>query len=93
MSDENIDEARQRLHILQAMELAVSRRDEVFATVEACTDAGEARVRLSERFDLSEHQALAVLSLQISQWSSGMREWRAAEIARCEKLLGVAETS
>ncbi|MBT0768569.1 hypothetical protein KIH74_06505 [Kineosporia sp. J2-2] len=91
MNETDIAEARQRLHILRGFEVAMSRRDEVFETVEAAADADEARTKLSERFDLSEHQAQAVLSLQISQWSTGMREWRTAEIARCEELLKGAD--
>ncbi|GAB6897691.1 DNA gyrase subunit A [Kineosporia succinea] len=86
MNTEDIAEARSRLHILRGIEVALNHRDEVFEIVEAADDAEAAQVSLSARFDLTEDQAMALLSLQVRQWSKGMRAWWTDEIARCEKL-------
>lgn len=56
--------ARQRLHIVEGLQIAIDNLDEVLALIRGSKDASEARPRLVERFNLSEEQANAILDMR-----------------------------
>ncbi len=57
--------ARERLHILDGLLIALDRIDEVIATIRASESADAAGKALVERFGLSELQAAAILAMQL----------------------------
>jgi DNA gyrase/topoisomerase IV subunit A len=80
--------ARQRLMVLELVEAALGRRDEVFAIVDAAADDHEAEQRIRELFDVQEPRlARAVLDLQVNRWTRSNRERIRAEIADVRELL------
>ena len=80
--------ARQRLMVLELVEAALGRRDEVFAVVDAAADDVEAEQRIRELFDVPEpHVARAVLDLQVNRWTRSNRERLSADIADVRELL------
>lgn len=58
--------AEDRLHILDGLRLAVSNIDEVIQIIRSSANTDEARQRLVERFELSDIQARAILSMRLS---------------------------
>jgi DNA gyrase subunit A len=57
--------AEERAHILQGYLVALENLDEVIALIRGAADADEARTQLTERFDLTELQAQAILDLRL----------------------------
>jgi DNA gyrase subunit A len=87
--------ARDRLHILEGLLVALDAIDEVVAIIRGSQDAAEARERLIERFELSDIQAAHILDmplrrltalakLELEEEAAGLR----ADIDEYEKLLG-----
>jgi DNA gyrase subunit A len=62
--------ARERLHILEGLIIALDNIDEVISLIRASKDATEAREGLMERFDLSEIQAKAILDMRLQKLTS-----------------------
>ena len=86
--------AQDRLHILDALLVALDAIDEVVAIIRSSQNAAEARERLIERFDLSDVQAIHILDmalrrltalakLELEDEAAGLR----ADIADYERLL------
>ena len=86
--------ARDRLHILEGLLVALDAIDEVVAIIRSSQDAAEARSRLIERFELSEVQAAHILDmplrrltalakLELEEEAAGLR----VDIAEYERLL------
>ena len=59
--------AEERLHILDGLRLAVANIDEVIEIIKSSANTDEARQRLIARFELSDIQARAILSMRLSQ--------------------------
>lgn len=57
--------AQDRLHILEGLLVALDAIDEVVQIIRSSQDAGEARDRLVERFDLSDIQAAHILDMPL----------------------------
>ena len=57
--------AQDRLHILEGLLIALDAIDEVVQIIRSSQDAGEARERLVERFDLSDIQAAHILDMPL----------------------------
>ncbi len=90
-----LEKARQRLHILEGLLIALANLDEVIETIRRSPDASTARENLMSRFSLSEAQAQAILELQLRRLAALERqkiedEHREvkARIAYLEELLG-----
>ncbi len=90
-----LEKARQRLHILEGLLIALANLDAVIETIRRSPDAAAARDRLVSRFSLSEAQAQAILDLQLRRLAALERqkiedEHRevTARIAYLEALLG-----
>lgn len=86
--------AQDRLHILEGLLIALDAIDEVVQIIRSSQDAGEARERLIERFDLSDVQAAHILDmplrrltalakLELEEEAAGLR----ADIDEYNKLL------
>ncbi|HSK69261.1 MAG TPA: DNA topoisomerase (ATP-hydrolyzing), partial [Candidatus Limnocylindria bacterium] len=60
-------QARQRMHILEGLMVAVDCLDEVIALIRASKNAKEAKARLIERFAFSDAQAQAILDLRLQR--------------------------
>lgn len=58
--------AEERLHILDGLRLAVSNIDEVIQIIRSSANSDEARQRLIARFELSDIQSRAILSMRLS---------------------------
>ncbi len=86
--------AQDRLHILEGLLIALDAIDEVVAIIRSSQDAGEARDRLIERFDLSEVQAAHILDMPLRRLTALARieleeeaDAKRADIAGFERLL------
>ncbi|MGH9167774.1 MAG: DNA gyrase subunit A [Acidimicrobiia bacterium] len=60
-----LGEARDRVHILEGLIVAVENIDEVVAVIRSSEDGPTAQARLMERFELSEIQARAILDMPL----------------------------
>ncbi len=89
-----LEKAQDRLHILDGLLIALDAIDEVVAIIRSSENAGEARDRLIERFELSIIQATHILDmplrrltalakLELEEEAAGLR----ADIAEYERLL------
>ncbi|MFQ5556552.1 MAG: DNA gyrase subunit A, partial [Acidimicrobiales bacterium] len=90
-----LDKARDRLHILEGLLIALDAIDEVVAIIRSSQDVAEARERLIERFGLSQVQAAHILDMPLRRLTALARleledeaAGRRAEIADYEKILG-----
>jgi DNA gyrase subunit A len=61
----DLERARQRLHILEGLRIALKHLDEVIALIRNAPDVDTARTRLMKRFKLSEIQAQSILDMQL----------------------------
>jgi len=59
--------ARQRLHIVEGLKIALDNLDEVIDLITSSKDREQARNALMERFQLSEEQANAILDMRLVQ--------------------------
>ena len=59
--------AEARAHILEGLLIALDNIDEVIETIKKSPDVDTARARLMKRFKLSEHQAVAILAMQLQR--------------------------
>jgi len=60
-----VEKARQRVHILQGLLVALKHLDEIITLIKASPDVETARSRLMKRYKLSEIQANAILEMQL----------------------------
>ena len=77
--DESDEQTRRRLvehrlELLDALLVALDRRDEMLRIAGDAADAAEAGRRIEEAFGLNEAQATAVLDLQVRRFSASERE-------------------
>jgi DNA gyrase subunit A len=86
---------QERLHLVLGLLIAILDIDEVIQVIRASDDAGQARSRLIEVFDLTELQADYILELQLRRLTKfsrieleNERDKLGAEIAELEMLLG-----
>jgi DNA gyrase subunit A len=90
-----LDKARARAHILDGLLIALANLDDVIQTIRQSPDAETAKVRLTERFNLSDIQAQAILDMQLRRLAALERQKIEEEqrqtverIAYLEDLLG-----
>lgn len=60
-----LGKARERAHILEGLIIASKNIDEVISIIRSSSDTEEARRRLSERFELSDAQTLAIVEMRL----------------------------
>ncbi|NLX48288.1 MAG: DNA gyrase subunit A [Methanospirillum sp.] len=82
--------ARERLHVLEGLLIALDRIDEVIATIRASASAEEAGRALVARFGLTEVQAQAILQMQLRRLArleqSKLRDEQAELLRTIERL-------
>jgi DNA gyrase subunit A len=78
-----------RLRILEALALAIERRDEVLRTVFDAEDPDDARRQIVSRFELDDVSAGAVLDLQLLRFTASMRRRVLDERAALRRDLGL----
>ncbi len=66
--------ARERLHILEGLRIALEFLDEVVRIIRSAASAEEAKGKLIERFNLSDRQAQAILDMQLRRLASLERQ-------------------
>lgn len=102
-SEYELDKARQRIHILEGLLIALANLDAIIDLIRKSPDASVARERLVSRFKLTEIQAQAILDLQLRRLAALERQKIEDEhkellakiayledlLAHPEKLLGV----
>ena len=89
-----LNKAKERLHILEGLKVALEHIDEVIALIKKAPNTQEARAALMSRFDFSEKQATSILEMRLQRLTSLERnkiidDYNAtsAEISRLEKIL------
>ncbi|MEO8213400.1 MAG: DNA gyrase subunit A, partial [Myxococcales bacterium] len=87
--------ARDRMHILEGLKIAVDNIDAVIALIRASADTDAAKSGLMETFSLSARQAQAILDMRLAKLTGLERDALIAEmkelalvIARLEEILG-----
>ena len=63
----DLNRAKERLHILEGLIIALDNIDEIIELVKASASPAEARQKLIDRFGLSERQAQAILDMRIQR--------------------------
>jgi DNA gyrase subunit A len=80
-------EAQKRAHVLEGLLIALDNIDEVIAIIRAAASPDEARVKLMERFALSEIQAKAILDMRLQRLTGLEREKLKEEYAELMKII------
>ena len=70
----DLNKAKDRLHILEGLRIALDNIDEIIALIKASKDTETARKGLIERFNLSERQANAILEMRLQRLTGLERE-------------------
>lgn len=73
-SEFELEKARERVHILAGLVIALANIDAVIQTIREAPDVETARERLMERFKLSERQAQAILDMQLRRLAALERQ-------------------
>ncbi|HVR62824.1 MAG TPA: DNA gyrase subunit A [Polyangia bacterium] len=91
----DLRQARERMHILEGLKIAVDNIDAVIDLIRSSKDTEAAKSGLMESFDLSARQAQAILDMRLAKLTGLEREALIAEmkevgllIARLEEILG-----
>ena len=91
----DLREARERMHILEGLKIAVDNIDAVIDLIRSSKDTEAAKLGLQESFDLSARQAQAILDMRLAKLTGLERDALIAEmkqvgllIARLEEILG-----
>ena len=63
----DLGRAREREHTLEGLKIAVDNIDDVIVLIRASPDAEVAGTQLRERFELTEHQAKAILDMRLAR--------------------------
>jgi DNA gyrase subunit A len=61
----DLEKAKDRVHILEGLMIALNNIDEVIKTIKKSADREEAKVNLIKKFKLSERQAIAILEMRL----------------------------
>ena len=91
----DLRKARERMHILEGLKIAIDNIDAVIDLIRSSKDTDAAKAGLQESFDLSAIQATEILAMRLSKLTGLEREALIAEmkevgllIARLEEILG-----
>ena len=83
----DLEKAQEREHILIGLVKALANIDEVVELLKKSRDRADAVVNLTQRFELSEKQANAILDMRLQRLTSLEVEKLQAELAELEKLI------
>ena len=76
-----LKKAKERMHILEGLKVAIDFIDEVIAIIRKSKDQAEAKLKLCERFGLDDVQAQAIVSMRLGQLTNMERTKIEDEIA------------
>lgn len=77
----DLNKAKERMHILEGLKVAIDFIDEVIAIIRSSKDPSEAKLRLMERFGLDEIQAQSIVQMRLAQLTGLERQKIEDEIA------------
>lgn len=77
----DLNKAKERMHILEGLKIAIDFIDEVIAIIRSSKDQSEAKLRLMERFGLDEIQAQSIVQMRLGQLTGLERQKIEDEIA------------
>ena len=83
----DLKKAEERAHILEGLIIASDNIDEVIAIIKSSKNPDEARVRLMERFSLSDAQSRAIVDMRLRQLTGLEQSKLRAEYEEIEKLI------
>jgi DNA gyrase subunit A len=83
--------AKERAHVLEGLKIALDHIDEVIATIRASQTTEEAQKNLIAKFNLSDIQARAILSMQLRTLAGLERQKIEDELAELMKLIAKLE--
>lgn len=63
----DLNKAKERMHILEGLKIAIDFIDEVIAIIRSSKDTGEAKQRLMARFGLDDIQAQSIVQMRLGQ--------------------------
>lgn len=82
-----LERAKERAHILEGLIIAVKNIDEVIKIIKKAENTQDARVKLMDRFNLSERQANAILDLKLARLTKLEVTKLEQELADLKKLI------
>lgn len=83
----DLDRARERLHIVEGLRIALDHIDEIIELIRSSPDEATARQALMERFGLTERQANAILEMQLRRLTGLERDKLDREYAELVKTI------
>ena len=83
----DLEKAEERAHILEGLIIASDNIDEVIAIIRSSQNGEQARVRLMERFALSEKQAAAIVEMRLRQLTGLEQDKLHAEFQQVEEAI------
>lgn len=83
----DLEKAEERAHILEGLIIASDNIDEVIAIIRSSQSGEEARVRLMERFALTEKQANAIVEMRLRQLTGLEQDKLHAEYRQVEDMI------
>jgi DNA gyrase subunit A len=87
----DLREARDRMHILEGLKIAVDNIDAVIDLIRSSKDTDTAKTGLMQSFDLSARQAQAILDMRLAKLTGLEREALLAEIKEVGELIARLE--
>jgi DNA gyrase subunit A len=88
----DLERAKERMHILEGLIIALDNIDEIVALIKASESAPVAKDRLMERFGLSEKQAQAILDMRLQRLTGLERDKILAEFAQLKETVAYLES-
>ncbi len=83
----DLEKAEARMHILEALLVALDNIDEIIQIIRSSKNTAEAKERLMKRFKFTDIQAQAILDMQLKTLTGLEREKLEKEYAELEKLI------
>lgn len=91
-SEFELREANLRAHILEGLKIAVDHIDEVIEIIKRAKDVDEARVKLMQKFQLTEIQSQAILDMQLKRLAALERQKIEDELAMLKETISYLES-
>lgn len=86
-SEHDLEKARQRLHVLEGLRIALKNLDAVISLIRKAADADDARSKLIQRFEFSEVQAHAILDMPLRRLAALERKKIETEYKEVQALI------
>ncbi|MCP4550096.1 MAG: DNA gyrase subunit A [bacterium] len=83
----DLNKAKERAHIVQGLLIGVENIDEMIQIIKTSSDTEQAKIRMMERFTLSELQAHAILEMRLARLTGLEREKLEAELEELQETI------